>query len=441
MSFSISSTSNIISLSPIESLWNLDFRISPLCRDSSPRKLSEMALFGRQAQQRGSSRYMVEFKAGRMTMEGSTVTADPRKGMVYVNKGDDDLPHFCWRERSATSPEEDLIIMPNDVELKKVPQCTTGRVFLLRVKATGRKLFYWMQEFDATKDEELFKKVQDCLSGKTPARSSSSGGDGGLQSDLQNLGIDDNMLQEILGGNVDRNQLAQLFSSSGAGSLLQGLRGTPQPATPRADATAVTSGTLTPAVARPTATMGTAAAGGGGAQGAPTKLPRPSNAAGKTGTKIQLSDLQNIFGSVQPAAQAPPVDWTSAFSQALLLPILSNPAFVQRLTPHLPQDALIPQTGDEVMNTVQSPQFQQAVQSFASAFETRQLGPLIQEFNLGTEAVQAANNGDFEAFVRALEKNKESQKATSGTGARAPGSGAGGPQDKPGNDDEEMSVD
>ena len=35
--------------------------------------------------------------------------------------------------------------MPNDVELKKVPQCTTGRVFVLRVKATGRKLLYWMQ--------------------------------------------------------------------------------------------------------------------------------------------------------------------------------------------------------------------------------------------------------------------------------------------------------
>ena len=33
------------------------------------------------------------------------------------------------------------------------------------------------------------------------------------------------------------------------------------------------------------------------------------------------------------------------------------------------------------------------MQAFAAAFETRQLGPLIQEFNLGLEAVQAANNG------------------------------------------------
>ena len=104
------------------------------------------------------------------------------------------------------------------------------------------------------------------------------------------------MLQEILGGNVDRNQLAQLFSSSGAGSLLQGLRGATQPSTPRADATAVTSGTVTPTVARPTATAGTAAAAG---QGAPMKQPRASNAGGKTGAKIQLSDLQNILGSVQ----------------------------------------------------------------------------------------------------------------------------------------------
>ena len=65
-----------------------------------------MALFGRQTQQRGGSRYLVEFKAGRMTVQGKTVTPDPRKGIVYMSKGDEDLVHFCWKERAGASPEE-----------------------------------------------------------------------------------------------------------------------------------------------------------------------------------------------------------------------------------------------------------------------------------------------------------------------------------------------
>ena len=43
----------------------------------------------------------------------------------------------------------------------KVPQCTTGRVFLLKFKdSSSRKFFYWMQEPSEEKDEEIFKKVR-----------------------------------------------------------------------------------------------------------------------------------------------------------------------------------------------------------------------------------------------------------------------------------------
>lgn len=40
---------------------------------------------------------------------------------------------------------QDLIIFPDDVEFKHVPQCTTGRVYVLKFKSSQRKLFFWMQ--------------------------------------------------------------------------------------------------------------------------------------------------------------------------------------------------------------------------------------------------------------------------------------------------------
>ena len=83
--------------------------------------------------------------------------------MVMVEQGDDQLMHFKWKDRTSGNVEDDLIIFPDDVEFKKVPQCTTGRVFLLKFKADTRKLFFWMQEPKTDKDEEFCKKVNDFL--------------------------------------------------------------------------------------------------------------------------------------------------------------------------------------------------------------------------------------------------------------------------------------
>jgi len=45
--------------------------------------------------------------------------------------------------------------------MKRVTQCTTGRVYLLRFKNhPKRKFFYWMQEPDEAKDADLIKKVK-----------------------------------------------------------------------------------------------------------------------------------------------------------------------------------------------------------------------------------------------------------------------------------------
>ncbi len=60
--------------------------------------------------------------------------------------------------------------------------------------------------------------------------------------------------------------------------------------------------------------------------------------------------------------------------------------------------------------TIQSPQFQQALSLFSSAFQSGQLAPLIREFDLGEEAITAATAGDLDAFTRALQKKEEAKK-------------------------------
>ncbi len=194
------------------------------------------ALFGG-GRPREQSKYLVEFRAGKMTMNPSDkmVTPDKRRGMVMVQQTEDQLMHFMWKDRTSGSVEDDLIIFPDDVEFKRVKQCTTGRVYLLKFKSSGsRNMFFWMQEPKTDKDEEYCKKVNDYLNhppapGSGGGRSGGSGlsalglGGSGGGVDLNNLG--DAELQSLL-NNMSQQQLMQLFggglSGGGLASLLGG---------------------------------------------------------------------------------------------------------------------------------------------------------------------------------------------------------------------------
>lgn len=57
------------------------------------------ALFGNSSDGRREPRSLVEFRAGKMTLSGSTVTADVRKGLIYM-KQEDRLMHFYWKDRN-----------------------------------------------------------------------------------------------------------------------------------------------------------------------------------------------------------------------------------------------------------------------------------------------------------------------------------------------------
>ena len=105
------------------------------------------------------------------------VQADKRKGLVYVYQSDDSLMHFCWKDRTSGLVEDDLMIFPEDIETKRVTQCTTGRVYVMRFKSSSKKFFFWMQESEANadKDDKLWKKVNDYLNNPPVPGSAISG--------------------------------------------------------------------------------------------------------------------------------------------------------------------------------------------------------------------------------------------------------------------------
>lgn len=47
----------------------------------------------------------MEFRAGKMSLSGTTVTPDKRKGLVYIYQSEDSLMHFCWKDRGTGNVE------------------------------------------------------------------------------------------------------------------------------------------------------------------------------------------------------------------------------------------------------------------------------------------------------------------------------------------------
>ncbi|KAE9455934.1 hypothetical protein C3L33_12146, partial [Rhododendron williamsianum] len=76
----------------------------------------------------------MEFRAGRMIMEGKRVVPDPHKGLVRMGR--------------------DQIVFPEEAVFEKVTQAS-GRVYILKFNTDDRKFFFWMQEPNPEGDSQL----------------------------------------------------------------------------------------------------------------------------------------------------------------------------------------------------------------------------------------------------------------------------------------------
>jgi len=365
-----------------------------------------MALF---QQNNGSSsssnKHFVEFKCGKMTRNGTTVTADPTKGLLYVHRGEDSLIHFCWKNRQTgvVDPNDDLLLFPDEAEFLPVPQCTTGRVFVLKFKSSERRCFFWMQEPDKNKDKdkELMDKVNESINNPpAPGSDFGSGSTGGSGLSSMMNGMNQEELMRLLsssGGNANQLQQIQSILQSqlrqGEGG---GFGGRSRSSAAKKDEKKEEK-KEEPAAASPATPTSTAPAAAG---------------SGTPAAGVQLQDLQSILRNLPGSAAAPtrtPCDIAEALKPDTIIPMLANEKIRESLMEHLPESTKIPKTEAELKATLHSPQFAQACNAFSHALSTGQLGPVLQQFGVSEDAVKAANQGDVAAFAKAMEKDEKKE--------------------------------
>jgi hypothetical protein len=109
------------------------------------------------------------------------------------------------------------------------------------------------------------------------------------------------------------------------------------------------------------------------------------------------------------------VDLAAGVNSEFVKRITACPNTVEKLTPLLPKFGFPGSTNSkesehqDVVDTLISPAFQHALSSFCSAFPSGQLGPLVEQFKFGKDAVQAAQTGNLEAFLNAIQKEVDSK--------------------------------
>ncbi|KAI9189884.1 hypothetical protein H9P43_001317 [Blastocladiella emersonii ATCC 22665] len=274
-------------------------------------------------------RYLVEFRAGKMSRTtGNTVAPDTRKGLVFMEIGEDTLLHFYWKDRTTNRIEDDLIIFPDEAEFVRVTQ-SNDRVYMLAFKSSSQKLFFWMQEPKADRDAEFAATINRVINDP-----SSAAGDSPTSP------------------NNEQAQLMQLLQQS-----------MPIGANPARSAS--------PTRAAPAAATATSPAPAGGA------------------TSEQMAQLRNLLAGIQVPQSEPDVDLTAVLNIENLRPVLGDASARAALFPHLPENA--PHTTGELEETIRSPQFRQSLQTLAYALRSGQLATILTSMGLDPSSAGTAS--------------------------------------------------
>ncbi|XP_032597087.1 proteasomal ubiquitin receptor ADRM1 homolog isoform X1 [Drosophila grimshawi] len=401
-------------------------------------------MFGRQSGLGSSiSSNLVEFRAGRMNMVGKMVHPDARKGLVYMTQSEDGLMHFCWKDRTSGKVEDDLIVFPDDFEYKRVDQCKSGRVYVLKFKSSSRRMFFWMQEPKTDKDDEHCRRINELLNNPPSAHQRGGGGSGSEGTDLQYMlnNMSQQQLMQLFGGVGQMGGLSSLLgqmnsrtpssrntSSSGGGSAaLQTPENVSVPRTPSAPTKGgnnSSSKSSTGSNRNSNNLQPSDVAGGGSSSGADgtsdasgkktaissTKTKSDATAAAVTSSGAYANPFQAYLSNLSPehgAGRSLNIDLSTALSGAdAINQLIADPERVKSLIVHLPES----EDADEdrkqqIKDHISSPQFQQALAQFSNALQSAQLGPVVKQFELSVDAVAAAYSGNLEDFVRALEKS------------------------------------
>ncbi|KRX21734.1 Proteasomal ubiquitin receptor ADRM1 [Trichinella nelsoni] len=377
-----------------------------------------MALFSNRREQ--SSPFLIEFRAGKMQLRGTTVYPDHRKGLVYVHQSEDSLMHFCWKDRT-TGVVEDA-----NVEFVPVPQCNSGR------------------EPQSNRDEEYCRRVNELLN-NPPALGSSRRGEGGrsaggLHELTDHLGFMNQLLnlssarrggkkktgisgaatsaeermdwQSSLSG-INQSQLVELLNLMGSGSQVldqSGLESLNAPFLPMIE----DDHSMIDASEQPVeSTQGKESASA-------TQGNQIKKAAGEGTAQIKVEDLRSIFSSLSgnattynTGARAQPINLDTVFTPKALSKILSKKQYVERLCEHIPKEC--EKNYNEIETTLRSPQFIQCLRVFSKALQAGHLAPVFEQFRFPESVIRGCQKGgwrcDIIAVFSSMEQDAKKSKA------------------------------
>ncbi|KAH8306845.1 hypothetical protein KR018_007142, partial [Drosophila ironensis] len=127
---------------------------------------------------------LVQYKAGRMTLQGKIVQPDDRKGLLYLHRSsEDNLIYINWMDRRSGETELNLLAIPGTMEFRRVTECTTGRVFVLKIKESVRRYFFWMQDPHPQNDDGFCRRVNELISMSGRRRDEIAAADGDIDTD------------------------------------------------------------------------------------------------------------------------------------------------------------------------------------------------------------------------------------------------------------------
>jgi hypothetical protein len=349
---------------------------------------AQMAQFMAAQQAEAREQVFYSFNCGICNFNSSTktVTADPRKGKIVISMEDDGLLRLQWRLRHKDENEQQHFLFPNGATWTRVNECKDGAVFLLKMKDSNVRHFYWSQEpknekYDK-KNAEILRKVG-ALIEKPPTFGQT------IPKDEEEKEDDTAMTDVLTTTSVQTAGPIALVQGTGAGDA----------ASPRTqEARGV--------VAHPTPGVVAGAAAGGAATGA---------AAG--GASLSTANLMQTLTAMATELQARQESRSAAGVEDVLdadrvQPILDvDSALVNALVEYLPEGQRSPES---LRAQLRSPQMQQTMTRLTQIINSSQFGQLLASLSL---PVGAQTGVGLDGFIAAIQAEANKQQQGGGGGA------------------------
>jgi len=132
---------------------------------------------------------LIEYKVGRMILLGKMIEPDDRKGLLFVRRSaGDNQVHIHWMDRRTGAIELDILATPGDLEFRRIDQCKTGRVYALKYTRSTQRYFFWMQEPQMDKDVEFCQRLNELIASGPRKWDESAAAEGDVDTDVEQEG-------------------------------------------------------------------------------------------------------------------------------------------------------------------------------------------------------------------------------------------------------------